>query len=304
MDSRQSMNDVPWTPMTPDEYAEYARVVGGRSLRQAGNVWWCRVRPFFFRPLNLFEDLPEDISIPWAGALVGGVQYPVRPADRANTQINLLACDDAAAYSLTALNGSLRSQIRKGLRTFDYRRITDPEMLAVQGHPVYLEFLDRTQYGHHSSRENPSEFSRWARSVFAFPKVRVVGAFYEDRIAAVTLSFLVQDVLHYSMYFGNQFALANRASDGMLHTIRESAAGDPRIRVVFSAVAGMPRGLDRFYMLRGFKIVPRPARFRGNPLALAVLKHLAPDQHRKLRGEALPPERRDGDRAQETVDAP
>lgn len=270
--------------MTVDEYAFYERSVNGLSLRQIDGIWWYQPRPCFFRPLFPFEDLPENVAIPWQGALLGGAQYPVTDERLANTKLNLLACDQVRAYNLKSMDCSLRSQIRKGLRSFEFRQVSDPGVLVREGHTVYLEFLERTQYGHNNSRQDRAEFARWVEAVFRCPKVRVIGAFANGSLAAVTLSFLVRDVLFYNVYFGNKLALANRASDGMLHTIRESAGSDPRIRMVFSALAGMPRGLDRFYLLRGFRVIPRPAVFRGNPLALLALRHLAPSQYRKLVG--------------------
>ncbi len=272
--------------MTVDEYAEYERTVNGLSMCHVGGVWWYRPRPCFFRPLFPFENLSESTPIPWQGAWIGGAQFPVSENAAANTRLNLLACDAVRSYSLKTMDCSLRSQIRKGLRTFEFRVVQDPEVLATQGHSVYLEFLERTQYGHNNSRQEKGAFRKWAESVYRCPKARVIGAFHEGRLAAVTVSFLVRDVLFYNVYFGNKHALANRASDGMLHTIRESAVDDPRIRVVFSALAGMPRGLDRFYILRGFRIMSRPALLRGNPLALTALRRFAPALHRKLVGEA------------------
>jgi len=160
--------------------------------------------------------------------------------------------------------------------------VPDAETLTRLGHPVYLDFLSRTGYRFNARRRDPERFRAWAEALYRFPKVRILGAFQGSELAAVLICFQVRDVVYYSTQFGNQTALKNNANDLLLHTVKVGVARSPDVRVLFAATAGMPRGLDGFYLQRGFQRRSSPARLRGNPLTLAALRLFFPKACGKL----------------------
>lgn len=289
------MADVRWLPMTVDEYADYERRVNRQRVCQAGGVWWRRVRPFFFRPLFLFRDTPSDVTLPWGARWVGGAQHPVAGPEAANSRLRLLVWDPVPGYSIESERGNVRREIKRGLARYEIRPVADAGALSREGHSLYLEFVARTQYQVNRAREDPAYFSQWSGAVFERPHPRVLGAYHEGRLEAVSITFRVMEVLYYSVFFGGQDALRNCAADAMIHAIKVGASADPEIRQVFSAVGGMPRGLDFFYLRRGFRYLERPAMVRGNALTLSLIKRWKPEWHRKLTQEVGDPPDPPGD---------
>lgn len=279
------MDLATWLPMTVDDYADYERRVNRQRLSRAGGVWWRQVRPFFHRPLFLFRDHPPEVELPWGARWVGGAQHPVGPETPANSRLPLLVWDPVPGYSLDAERGNVRREIKRGLGRYEIRIVPDAGVLTREGHPLYLEFIERTQYQVNRARVEPAYFAQWSGEVFARPHPRVLGAYHEGRLEAVSITFRVVEVLYYSVYFGGGSALRNCAADAMIHAIKVGAAADPEVRYVFSAVGGMPRGLDFFYLRRGFRYLERPARVRGNALTLSLIRRWKPDWHRKLTNE-------------------
>lgn len=292
--------------MSVDEHAHFQWYVNGLSVIRVGGVWWLWVRPFFYRPLDLFVDYPETQKVPWDGLALGAVQYPVAPGVPASSSIRLIICQEVAKYSFAGLRGGMRSDIRRGWREFEVHPIPSVEALISGGHPVYCDFYRRTGYGFKSSCLEPMRFAEWARAVFARPKVRVLGAYHNGELAAVSISYRVLDTLHYSTYFGNDFAHAGGAAECMLHTIRKDASQEPGLRYLFAGSAGMPRGLDRFYLRRGFEVLERPSQLRGNPLVLGSLRSLAPEWYRRISGSLGPdsPPRAEGSEPTEEMSRP
>lgn len=274
-----------WPSMSVDEWAAYEQRVNRVSLVNVGGIWWRPVRALFFRPLNVMTQYPEALRGPVLGSALGAIQFPVAPSASVHSYIRLIMSEDASSYSAADLPAPVQRHIRKGCRNFTVRRIEDPGLMIREGFDVYREFQARTGYQHLKARLRRDYFTTWVGRLFSFPDIRVLGAFHGEALSAIAITFRVGDSIHYNSYFGNEFTLANRASDCMLHAVRSAAAMDAGVRRVFAAGAGMPRGLDDFYLRRGFRYVDQAAIVRGNPLTLSILRFLAPRAYRKLFGE-------------------
>jgi hypothetical protein len=268
-----------------DDYARYQAATGARVMLK-NSTWWRCVRPFFFRPVFPFFTIEPRECCPPTSCMFGAAQYAVRSGDAANSHINVLVFENAGDYRLAALPKNVRYQVRKAADTFVIRRVDDPEMLASEGHRVYVSFLERTSYAYRCDRRRAGTFAQWARAIMQFP-VRVLGGFRGAQLAAISVSCLVDETLCYETFFCDSESLRGYVSDLMLHRVREQAAESPRIKRIFAGMAGMGRGLDSFYHLRGASAVSLPARLQGNPFVLSCIKVLMPREHRKLIG--VPP---------------
>ena len=79
-----------WESMSVDEYAAF-ELANGARLAKPGTRWWRRVRPGFYRPLFLFEEIsPPNADPPKASLLGGGAQYVVPASGVANSQMNFI----------------------------------------------------------------------------------------------------------------------------------------------------------------------------------------------------------------------
>lgn len=292
----RNMFAMRWPSLGMDEWAAYERRVNGTFLLKVGSIWWCPVRFLFFRPLNVLANYPENTRGPLRGMALGAVQFPVAPSASTRSFIRLIVSDPAPAYSAKNLPSPVLRHIRKASRGLSIQQIRDPQIVAKQGYDVYREFHARTAYQHLRERLHRECFEEWVAKLFAVENLRVLGAFHGDALCAMAITFRVDDVVHYNSYFGNSLSLTHHASDYMLHSVRAAAAEDPAVQRVFAARAGMPRGLDEFYLRRGFKYVLQPAIVRGNPMVLASLKWVAPRAYMKLFGDSEESKLAEGER--------
>jgi hypothetical protein len=279
----------PWKSMCVDEYAAL-EIAMGAKLVKSGGVWWREVRPFFYRPLLPFREFdPKELKCPPL-ALVGGAQHAVPNGTTSNSRMNFLIFEDPHSYSMESLTQGSRRHIRRAMSTFTVKPIDLDELIA-GGHSVYLSFYERTKYRYKSERTEQRHFDSWANRLFRFPKVQVHGAFRGSELKSVSVSYVVEDILFTPTFFSHTDALSEFVSELMLHSVREQAAGSDQIGLVFAASADMQRGLVDFYLLRGARVVSKPARLRVNPLALASVKIFNRAEYSKLR---LCPESSDG----------
>jgi hypothetical protein len=272
-----------WARMTVDEFAAVQKLTGTKVIF-SGGIPWRKVRPFFFRPLFPFQAIDPHVCRPPRAHWLGCAQHAVAPGVATDSRMWALVFDEPGRYSPQQVGKKIRYQIRSAGQNYSIRPLTDMPSLAA-GHAAYLSFLERTGYSFHDRRRDPAVFARWAGALLSFPQARVLGAYERDRLAAVSVSYLVEDVLCYTTFFAESGALRRFVSDAMLHFVREQAAQSAGIRLVFAGMAGMERGLDRFYLHRGAGLHAIPSRISGNRLALGFLRLMSPQNYRKLVGD-------------------
>ena len=277
-----------WTPVNAGECNAFGQASGQRSVTLNG-VPWLRVRPFFYRPLLPFQAFAPGASPAPSGAFLGAFQHAVPSADLANSSLNTLMFADATRYSQANLDYNRRRQIKISSKTFQVRAIIDPVEFKEKAYPVYLSFLERTQYQHASHRRERAKFSQWADCLFQMPKIAVLGAFRSggEALGAVSLSFVFDQTLVYASFFCDTASMKHHISDGMLHFVREAAA-DQALKQVFVGMrkSGSRASLDEFYLTRGCQVVSLPAYLHVNPLAKAILLTCMPKKYQRLCGRS------------------
>ncbi len=267
--------------MSADEFASLEKALGVNVLK-VGSTWWREVRPYFFRPLPWFREFqPEDVTPP-ATAHIGGFQHLVPEGVKHNSMLKVLLFQSPQTYSLEKLSSNDRYHVRRAMRSFEVRQISDLAMFIDNGHEVYVSFYNRTRYQYKKERLDKRHFAAWAETLFRFPKVQVCGAFSGEELMSVSVSYVVDHVLFTATFFSKSEALSEYVSDLMLHALRQRAADDGTIRMVYASMAGMERGLDEFYLRRGAQIISRPAVLRMNPVVLAALRTFKKQEFHKL----------------------
>jgi hypothetical protein len=275
-----------WQRMTIDEYAEFERANGTEAINVDG-IWWRRARAFFYQPLFPFLEIIPGSVRPPRGALLGGFQHLVPAGEKTNSQKHFFIWDEVQRYSLDRINHRARNFIKKGMKHFSVREIEDPDELVASGHPVYRSFYERTGYRYKKERTDKEQFRRWVETLYRFSKIKVLGAYHADRLCAIDISYLVQDVLIDATFFGQTEYLKYRVSDVMIHALRERAAASPLIGFIFKGpVTGIP-ALDESKRIRGCKVLSRPALYQVNPVALLVLSAFMKSSYEKLVGSRL-----------------
>jgi hypothetical protein len=269
--------------MSVQEFAVLSARFGAKIIERDG-VYWRRVRPFFYRPLHSSEALDGSGLVPpvrWPA----GYQYATAGGRPANSTLNFIILDRLQEYSLDAIGHRRRHLIKQAAGRFAVRRIENLEELQTQGYKAYLSFFQRTRYGYRSDRVQRSRFAEWAGILFRHPKVILLGAYGEEGLTAVSCSYWVNDSLLYTTFYAETESLRRNVGEVMFHELRLAAARIPAIREVMIRPYKGGESMDQYYLLRGGKIVRKPARLEVNRFALAAIRRIMPGEHALLTGE-------------------
>ncbi len=272
-----------WERMTIDEYAQFEQANGTTAV-QVNGFWWKKIRPFFYQPLFPFYGIDPYFVTPPGGSSLGGFRCVVKNPEMANCKMRFFLFDDIREYSIDALSKHRRWNIRKGQSHIDVRIVSDIDEFISYGHKAYLEFYERTAYGYKKERQQLKFFEKWAETLFRFPKIKILGAYHERKLSAISVSFLVEDIIYDATFFSNNECLKLQVTDLVVHTIRQKAAESGLVRFIyFGAVTGI-KNLDKSKLLRGCKIIELPAFYHINSLAHFTLKLFFPRKYSKLVG--------------------
>ena len=274
------------TPPALDGYARITALEGG-VVFQAGDCWWRKVRPFFYRPLLPLCELPEACPPPSWPARLGGFQFLTPPSAAHNSTMAFLVFPDASAYALARLPHSRRWEVKFAQRHYAVRPLLDLAEFQHQAYPVYVDFYHRTRYGYFSRRLNRDVFHRWVEALFAPGDALIRGAFAADRLQAVSIARAIAGTVYYHTFFCHTEALPGHVASLLLHHVREEAAHLPGITQVFAGMKkyGAGASVDSFYLHRGAQVVRRPAVLRLSPLSRLLLRGASPHLLRQLVGE-------------------
>jgi hypothetical protein len=269
--------------MTIDELAAFEKAVGTRVVKVHG-VWWRETRPFFFRPLDIMAELPPNNGHYPGKALWGGVQHRV-PADHPNNStMHYFIYDDLPHYSLDQFTHNRKWKIKKGIKNFNIKPIDDLGEFIEGGHSIYQSFFHRTRYFYRKERLSRDHFVEWARAVYAFPKIKILGAYRQGKMCAVSLSYLVDDTIIYATFFSAAETLPLNVSDAMLHFLREQARDCPEARILYLGMTTESRGVNDFKVIRGCRNPSVPAYHWINPVVLNCMKIFGKSHYERLLG--------------------
>ena len=274
-------------PMSQAEYAAVERGLGLKLVERDG-VFWRQVRPFFFRPILLTHEFSAtEIGRPFGG--LTGFQFALAEPAEANSQINFLMLDGLRDYSLERLGRRRKQLLRSASQLFQVRPLRDLRDFQEQGFRVYRSFYDRTRYSHGDDRKEKQKFHAWAEKVFSNPKVILLGGYGPDGLVGVSRSYLLGGTLVYDTLFCETEALKKNLGELMFHALRTLAAGDPRVAEIYVRNYQGGNSLDQYYLMRGCKLVSKPARLVLPAGIGAAVKLFFPRQHAKLAGQLTGP---------------
>jgi hypothetical protein len=272
-----------WERMTIDELAAFEKAVGSKVVKVNG-VWWRETKPFFFRPLNIMEEVQPNGQYP-KKSLLGGVQHRVEVGEISNSVLNYFIFDDLNSYSMENFNTKKRWEIRKGINNFLIKPVTDFEEFLNAGHDVYSSFYQRTKYKYRKDRIRKNRFGEWAKDLFNFPKILLLGAYQKEKLAAISISCFINDSIYYTTFFSKTEALALNVSDAMLHYIRGEAKDCENAKYIIWGMATGKENIDRHKLYRGCELVPFPAYFRLNPLIFHCIRLFWKNHYQRLKGK-------------------
>ena len=278
--------DIPLQQMPLDAYAQVQTAVGAR-VERVGGVYWNRVRRIFCRPLLPHEELPANVAEERRSGCAG-FQYVVADPQAANSAMGFIVLEREPDYSLEAVSHNRRRLIKSAAKKMEVRPIRDLPELQTQGYAAYAAFYRRTRYEYLAARRREVNFRHWATAQLQDPRATVLGAYWDGRLAAVSVAFWVRDTLLYATHFSGVEALRQGASELLLHALRAAVARTPGIAQILVRRYQGGNGMDQYYLMRGAKLVHKPARLQLEPLVRLGLRICRPRQYALLQGPHKP----------------
>jgi hypothetical protein len=272
-----------WECMTMDEYAEFEAGNGSEVFKIDG-VWWKSVRPFFYQPLFPLHEFAPFAKRPPLAALLGGFQHLVPDPGNANSQKNFFVWENVRQYSIGRINHQFRNNIQRGMKFYSIREVATREEFVAAGHPVYLSFYERTRYGYKKERVDKGNFAGWAANLYRFPKIKKLGAYRGGELAALDISYQLEDVVMEATSFSRTEDLKYHVLDVMAHALREGAAASPGIRLIMRGSVTGEKRIDESKVRRGCTILSKPAYYQMNLFADLLLRSFMKNQYVKLLG--------------------
>jgi hypothetical protein len=272
-----------WQSMTLDEYADLESRCGS-VIRQSGEIWWRRVRPFLYRPLNPLEPV-SCRNVKSCFRSFTAIQHPISQDESANSYFNLIVFDQLDQYRVEDLHRHHRRYLREAIRNeIELKLITDSKDIPDGLHEVYLAFYKRSQYTFSKNRLDRKCFNHWLECHLDRSKAEVIVAFHQNVPVGIYITCLLCDTLIWKTAVNSPAALELRAQDVVLHQYHEQARKQPEIKRIFCGYYGGPCGLSTFKLRRGAKIVTLPAHLRIRPFMLRFFKTFLPSAYQHLVG--------------------
>jgi len=270
--------------MTVDEFAE-SRIALGDRVKKFGTVYWVR-KGLFFRPLLPHEACPvSESDLP--STQIGGFQCVVSVPSEANSVMKFLMLDEVQHYALDKLKHDRRLLIKNAAKQFAIRLVQDSNQFKKRGFQVYCSFYERTRYRYKRERVRRRNYEHWVDSVLKSRKTLILGGYDQsEELRAISLSYWVADTLSYASFFADTVALQKGVGELMFHRLRELASQTPGIHEIFVRRYQGGNGMDKYYLLRGAKLVTKPCKLQLDPVSKWILKSCFPARYAKL-GERI-----------------
>ena len=258
--------------MTMEEYRTPSKINRFKSRKNRRHVVGGS-STFFSDPLSLLPRSILHLTEYPVRSFIGGCLHAIPPRSTGNTLMNFFVYDDLQNYDLGRLNEKHRYITRKGIRNFTACQLTDREQFTEEAYGIYVSFYNRTGYEYRKERLDQACFREWAGKIFDTPGMLVIGAYREGKLSAIDISCHVEDLIIDDIFFSDTESLSLKVTDFLLHTIRETAASSDAT-YLFRGLPTGQRTLDESKIMRGCKILQKPALLRLNRVALYAARDL------------------------------
>jgi len=269
--------------MTEAEYIEQQRQLGCRIHEHQGLAWRQR-GPGFAQPVFEFRPFAPGAFQPRRLRALLGYVHQVPDASQAHRTVEFMAMDrpTLASYSLAALDGKKRNQVRQGLRLCSVHRLDNLEPVLEDMRQINIS--QATRLLQDATFDTPPEaYERGAdawrtrcRRLFALPGRLWWGAFADDHLVAYAVTLHVEHCVFLESTKTHSDAFRRRPTDALYHALLEHLAGDATCTRLFNSPVSRP-SLDEFK--RQFRFAPTPVHYyysapRLRGLASLVLHRL------------------------------
>ncbi len=253
-----------WPAMSMERYAAFEQATGMKLVRM-GEIWWQQPRSFLYRPLLPFKKYDLE-GVKARFDKIGIFQSAVEDEQPSNSYLNPVLFERPQDYDVKKLRDNVRGSLKKALKSpITVRRMLDEEEFTEIAYPVYLSFYERTKYGFDAGRREKPKFKCWARNVFQFTEVVVLGAFLGRDLVSFEITCLVENTLILKTIVTSDRALRFNTPDLLLHYYRTIAQGQPEIHMIYDSMLSANDGLNNYKIMRGARVAALPAFLHIHP---------------------------------------
>ncbi len=210
--------------MTSKEYIEQVIAIGHGfyDIHQNDDIWWIKVAPFFYRPVDVMQTIEIGQAKPKPHKALLGYCHMLTNNNNANKTWSMLFLSELKlnSFEIKSLSSSARAQVRKGLRLNDIKKIDNIEPLLEDMREICISKAQRTQHG------RPPEYynDKWKKEImkeFSVDKNAKDrwGAFHQGSLIAFMNTVLVEGTMFISFAASHTDHLDKCPNDALIFTI-------------------------------------------------------------------------------------
>ena len=249
----------------------------GHSLHLHDGVWWQQQSPFHCRPAIRLEAIAPGAARPARIRSLAGYGHVVPAGAPGNSVISVMMMrrEKGAPFGVEDLPSRRRSQVRRGLKKTEVKRIEDLKPLMEDVRQIVISTRMRTGVGLPVSHYT-DHFDEWSQSIlklFALEDRPWWGAFVEGRLIAYFQTTLLDDMLTIGAAKSHTDFLAHCPNDALLFAVMDEAFNRMGCRVIeYGDWTPADERLQFFKQSYGFAKCDFPEHIHLNPLARPVLR--------------------------------
>ena len=262
--------------MDRQTYIEQQQALG-HALHLHDGVWWQQQSPFHCKPAIRLEAIFPGGARPARMRSLAGFGHVVPEGAPSNSTISVMMMSRAPGvpFGLEDLSSRRRSQVRRGLKKTEVRRIEDLAPLMEDVRQIVISTRMRTGVGLPVSHYT-DHFDQWSRNIltlFAMKDRPWWGGFVGGRLVAYFQTMRLEDMLTIGAAKSHTDYLAHCPNDALLYCVLEDAFNRLGCRCVeYGDWSPEDARLQYFKESYGFTRRDYPEYIHLNPLAGPVLR--------------------------------
>ncbi len=269
--------------LTEDDLAAWLRERGRRIIFSRGRFW--ADHSGFCRLLHFAATMPADLlGRPSVTCWAYHALLPDNDAQQANVWVPLHLVRDLAGFDEWMLDASARKQLSRCQATLRVIRVSDPDLLRVQGWAVFSQNARRLRL---DSGVTEERYLGGVDDLVTDTRRLILAAMDGDRLLAYLETFAVEDTAYLEKIHLSDESLSRHVS-GFLHY--EASQLYRQSGHVRQLCAGLPLperlGVSEFKRRWGIPIVLMPARFWSPAPFRALLRIARPTAYYRATGLA------------------
>ncbi|MDQ7786442.1 MAG: hypothetical protein RDU01_02435 [Thermodesulfovibrionales bacterium] len=246
--------------MTSKEFIEQ-QIAAGYKVHYHDGLWWEQFRPFFYKPVIPFHELIPGKVVPKFTKSFLGYKHLVSDRQLANQYWPILLLDNnkLQEYSIYSVHTPKRSQVRKGLKLTEIKRIEHIETAIEDIKNICISTRMRTKHGKPEKYYLTEEWKRWITKEFNLAKREWWGAYDGKKLIAYIYSVLIDETMFLRAAKSHTDTLEKCPNDALIFSFLIYCKNLPDCKQVSFGDAGSSNTSLYKYKLRlGFEEIHLP----------------------------------------------